>query len=162
MIARHDGLSRQHVIVRLIPLWAIPCIPHQNKIVSECNKGKLDDCMPTPKLTNEIINAAILGFEEQKRNIDAQLRDLRAMLSGAPVETAILEAAKPARRKVSAAGREKMALAQKKRWAAKKAGATLSLPVAKKAKGGITDAGRAALAAAMKKRWAAKRSAEKK
>jgi hypothetical protein len=137
--------------------------PKQNhKIVSEYNKGKLNDCMPTQKLTNEIINAAILGFEEQKRQIDAQVRDLRAMLSGAPVETAIPEAAKPARRKVSAAGRKKMALAQKKRWAAKKATAKSSTPVAKKAKGGITDAGRAALAAAMKKRWAAKRAAEKK
>jgi hypothetical protein len=55
-----------------------------------------------------------------------------------------------------------MALAQKKRWAAKKAGAKPSAPVAKKAKGGITPVGRAALAAAMKKRWAAKRAAEKK
>jgi hypothetical protein len=118
--------------------------------------------MPTPKLTNEIINAAIMGFEEQKRRIDGEIVSLRAMLSGAPVEAAAEVATTTGRRKVSAAGRRKMALAQKKRWAAKKAGATLSLHVAKKAKGGITDAGRAALAAAMKKRWAAKRAAEKK
>ena len=30
-----------------------------------------------PKLTNEIIDAAILGFEEQKRRIDAQIAELQ-------------------------------------------------------------------------------------
>jgi hypothetical protein len=130
------------------------------------NKGKLNDDMPNPKLTNEIINAAIIGFEEQKRRIDVEIAGLRAMLSGASVEAAAEVATTTptgrARRKVSAAGRRKMALAQKKRWAAKKAGTKPSTPVAKKTKGGITDAGRAALAAAMKKRWAAKKAAAKK
>lgn len=37
--------------------------------------------VPTPKLTNEIIAAAILGFEEQKRRIDTKIGELRAMLS---------------------------------------------------------------------------------
>jgi hypothetical protein len=36
-----------------------------------------------PKLSNEIINAAILGFEEQKRRIDGEISSLRAMLAGA-------------------------------------------------------------------------------
>jgi hypothetical protein len=36
--------------------------------------------MPT-KLTPEIISAAILGFEEQKRHIDANIAELRAILS---------------------------------------------------------------------------------
>src|ERR1035441_8235409 len=36
--------------------------------------------MPT-KLTTEIITAAILGFEEQKRHIDAKIAELRAMRS---------------------------------------------------------------------------------
>ena len=35
--------------------------------------------MPT-KLTPEIINAAILGFEEQKRHIDTQIAELRSLL----------------------------------------------------------------------------------
>jgi hypothetical protein len=122
--------------------------------------------MPTQKLTNEIVVAAIMGFEEQKRRIDVEIAGLRAMLSGAPVEAAAEVATTTptgrARRKVSAAGRRAMALAQKKRWAAKKAGAKPGTPVAKKAKGGITDAGRAALAAAMKKRWAVKKAAAKK
>jgi hypothetical protein len=40
--------------------------------------------MPTPKLTNAILSSAILGFEEQKRHIDVQISELRAMLSGGP------------------------------------------------------------------------------
>src|ERR1039458_8827062 len=34
------------------------------------------------KLTNEILTAAVLGFEEQKRNIDAKIAELRTMLPG--------------------------------------------------------------------------------
>lgn len=40
--------------------------------------------MPTPKLTAEIITAAILGFEEQKRHIDTKIGELRALLPGDP------------------------------------------------------------------------------
>ena len=44
--------------------------------------------MPITKLTPEIITAAILGYEEQKRHIDSQISELKAMLSGGPAETA--------------------------------------------------------------------------
>ena len=43
--------------------------------------------MPT-KLTPEIIAAAILGFEEQKRHIDSQINQLKATLGGGPKPTA--------------------------------------------------------------------------
>ena len=42
--------------------------------------------MPTPKLTPEIITAAIAGFEQQKTRIDAQIAELRAMLPGGRTE----------------------------------------------------------------------------
>ena len=42
--------------------------------------------MPTPKLNAEIIAAAIEGFESQKRRIDTQIGELRAMLSGSRSE----------------------------------------------------------------------------
>ncbi len=42
--------------------------------------------MPTPKLNAEIIAAAIEGFESQKRRIDTQIGELRAMLSGGRTE----------------------------------------------------------------------------
>src|ERR1017187_1453503 len=44
--------------------------------------------MPTHKLTAEILNAAILGFEEQKRRIDTQIGELRQMLTGTSTATA--------------------------------------------------------------------------
>jgi hypothetical protein len=126
--------------------------------------------MPTPKLTNEIISAAILGYEEQKRQIEIQLKDLRAMLSGVPVsapaEVADLTPTGRPRRKVSATARKAMAEAQRKRWAAlkgasaPKASATPKAVAKKKRK--LSAAGRAAIIAATKKMWAAKRAAAKK
>jgi hypothetical protein len=129
--------------------------------------------MPTPKLTNELVIAAIKGFEEQKRGIDAQIAELRAFLSGEPAERALTPAPeKPARRKVSAAGRKAMAEAQRKRWAAKKGmpapqasatpTATPASKAASKPKRKLSAAGRAAIIAATKKMWAAKRAAAKK
>ena len=126
-------------------------------------KGISTTYMPTPTLTNEIIAAAILGFEEQKRKIDIQVAELRTMLSGAPVEQAATsETAHRPRRKVSAAGRKAMALAQQKRWAAKKAMSEPEAPMPAKPKRKMSEAGRAAIAAAVKKRWAAKNAAAKK
>ena len=45
--------------------------------------------MPTPKLTAEILAAAIEGFEAQKRRIDGQIAELRQMLDGGRTEPAI-------------------------------------------------------------------------
>ena len=111
--------------------------------------------MPTPRLTNEIINAAILGFEGQKSRIDTQIAELRAMLpssNGSKPET-------PVRKKhgMSAAGRAAVAEAQRKRWAATKEQAVAK--PARKAKRKLTPEGRAAIIAATKRRWAAKRAA---
>ena len=74
--------------------------------------------MPIQKLTPEIITAAILGFEEQKRHIDSKIAELRAMLPGGPGETAATpEAPTRKRRKFSAAARRRMREAQQRRWA---------------------------------------------
>ena len=73
--------------------------------------------MPTQKLTAEIIHAAIEGFESQKRRIDSQIDELRQLLDGGSAEPGA-ESGTPARkRKISAAGRRRMAAAQKARWA---------------------------------------------
>jgi hypothetical protein len=115
--------------------------------------------MPTPKLTKEIITAAISGFEEQKRQIDAQISDLRVQLSGRQAApTAAPEPTGRKRRKMSAAGRKAIAEAQRKRWAAK-AASQPQTPA--KPKRRLSAAGRAAIIAATKKRWAAKRAAKK-
>src|ERR1700722_1047225 len=121
--------------------------------------------MPT-RLTDDMIEAAILGFEEKKRRIDAQVAELRTMLSGSPAPAAASAAPETdgrPRRKVSAAGRKAMALAQQKRWAAKRAGSEpAAASVAAKPKRKMSAAGRAAIAAAVRKRWAAKNAEAKK
>jgi hypothetical protein len=111
--------------------------------------------MPAPRLTNAIIDAAILGFEEQKRRIDAQIADLRAMFSGRPAD--ITDTRRP-RRKMSAAGRKAIAEAQRKRWAAAKTQSESTTSRASKPKRKLSAAGKAAIVAALKKRWAAKRA----
>src|ERR1035437_6230217 len=73
--------------------------------------------MPTQKLTPEIINAAILGFESQKTKIDIKIAELKAMLPGGPAVTATPEAAPRKRKKFSAAARKRMKEAQQRRWA---------------------------------------------
>jgi len=115
--------------------------------------------MPT-KLANEIITAAIEGFESQKAQIDAQIAELRQMLSGRPAETAVTPGpARRKRRKISAAGRARIAEAQRKRWAESKKASEPSAPKsAPKPKRKLSAAGRQAIVAAAKKRWAAKRA----
>jgi hypothetical protein len=114
------------------------------------------------KLTNTIIEAAIYGFEAQKRALDAQIAELRAMLSGAPAEAVTITPTGRPRRKISAAARKKMAAGQRKRWALAKGEAAPEAPAAPKPKRKLSAAGRAAIAAATKKRWAAYRATAKK
>ena len=113
--------------------------------------------MPT-KLNHEIVAAAILGFEEQKRHIDLQISELRTLLSGGDAESATTpEPTKGKRRKMSAAGRKAIAEAQRKRWAeSKKQGGEPSEKPKPKRK--LSAAGRKAISDATKKRWALKRA----
>ena len=83
--------------------------------------------MPTQKLTNEIIAAAVEGYEAQKIRIDGKIAELRAMLPGGSPEAAAVTEAPARKRKISAAARRRMAIAQKKRWAAIKGVQTPSL-----------------------------------
>ena len=119
------------------------------------------DDMPA-KLTKEIIEAAIDGFEAQKHKINIQIAELRALLMGDTAKPADTPAssAQP-RRRISAAARKRMAAAQRKRWAAVKSQATTPAKTATP-KRKLSAAGRAAIVAAMKKRWAEKKAAAKK
>lgn len=86
------------------------------------------------RLTTEIINAAIAGFEQQKDRIDQQI----------------------------AAARRAIADAQRKRWAAIKSPSQAATPATApvKPKRRLSAAGRRNIIAATKKRWALKRAAE--
>jgi hypothetical protein len=74
--------------------------------------------MSTQKFNRDILLAAMEGFESQKQRIDAQIAELRQMLTGTPAEaTAAPEAPKGKRREMSAAARKRIGDAQRKRWA---------------------------------------------
>ena len=111
---------------------------------------------PTPKLTPEIVNAAIMGMEAQKEKSDAQIAELRAMLNGHAGTAAKAETAPRKRRKTSAAGRRAIAEAQRKRWAAVKGQSETTTPEPAKPKRTLSAAARAKLAANLKKARAAK------
>ena len=118
-----------------------------------------------PKLTNEIITAAIAGYESQKVRINQQIAELRSLLAGGPAKTAaISEGAPPKRWKLSAETRRRMKEAQQRRWAKIRGASEPSKPatVLEKPKRKISVAGRKAMAEASRKRWATVKAAKKK
>jgi hypothetical protein len=116
--------------------------------------------MAAARLTREIIEAAIAGFEAQKQHIDTQIADLRTMLTGAaPAERASKKAGK-GKRRLSPEALERIREGQRRRWAAARGEGAKPLPAkASKPKRKLSAAGRKATSAAMKKRWAAKKAA---
>jgi len=111
-------------------------------------------------LTNDILAAAIEGFEARKRTIEDKIAEIRQMLTGGPTEQSLTpEAPAGNRKKFSAAARKKMGLAQKARWARIKGeSAPPAVPAVPKAKRQISADGLKRIAAAQKKRWAAKKA----
>ena len=118
--------------------------------------------MATHKLTAEIITAAVEGFEQQKLRIDAQIAELRKMLTGTPTDPAATpEVPRGWRRKMSAAARKRIGDAQRKRWAESKKTSSPVAPKAPKPKRKLSAAGKKAIVEATKKRWAAFHAAKK-
>jgi hypothetical protein len=121
--------------------------------------------MPTT-LSTTIIAAAIEGFESQKKRIDAQIADLRVMLNGKHPASDAPEPEKHKRRKISAAGRKRIAAAQRARWAATKQHSAPSLQTvtgeAPKRKRRLSAAGRKRIIEATKRRWALQRAEAEK
>lgn len=118
--------------------------------------------MATHKLTNEIIEAAIDGFEAQKQRIDERISELRQLMSGESSAPEATEMPGRKRRKMSAAGRKRIAEAQRKRWAdSRKESGEEPQPAkaAKKGKRRLSPEGRKRIIEATKKRWAAVRAA---
>lgn len=110
--------------------------------------------MPTQKLTNEILAAAIEGFEAQKMRIDGQIAELRRMLTGGSAEVPATPRPKQGNRKLSAAARKRIGDAQRKRWAATRKESQQLQPDTPKAKRKLSAAGRKRIVEATKKRWA--------
>ncbi len=118
--------------------------------------------MPPLKLTDDILSAAMIGFEVQKFAIERKIAEIRHMLDGGRSEPATSSETRKPRKKRSAAARRKMALAQKARWAKiKQASAPPQAVAAKPKKRKLSAAGRRAIIAATKKRWAAVKAGKK-
>src|SRR5436190_17623944 len=97
-------------------------------------------------MTEAIIAAAIEGFEAQKLQIDSQIAELRGMLHGRNSGSSSTTAEpKRHRRKMSAAGRKRIAEAQRKRWAALKSTKAPASSKASKPKRKLSAAGRRAI-----------------
>ena len=113
--------------------------------------------MPTPKLTAQILEAAILGMESQKEKLDAQIAELRQMLEGAPDAPATNPGVGPRKRKkFSATTRRRMKEAQRLRWAKIRGESEPPAPTTSKPKRKLSKARKAALVANLAKARAAR------
>ena len=113
-------------------------------------------------LTNEIIDAAIEGFEAQKRRIDDQISELRSMRDGHNSPAVSGATVAPRKRKFSPDALRRMREAQQRRWATVRGDAEPSAPAASespKKKRHLSAAGRKAIQEALRRRWAQKRAA---
>ena len=110
------------------------------------------------KLTNEMIEAAISGFEAQKQRLDVQIAELRAILNGGPTSPTQESTAGKTKRKLSPEALKRMREGQQRRWAKVKGELPQAEAKAAKPKRKLSAAGKAAIVAALKKRWAAKKT----
>ena len=111
---------------------------------------------------HSILEAALVGLEAQKKRIDAQIAEVRAMLASRPDEAATTPEASPRkRRKFSVATRRRMKEAQQRRWAKIRGESeppAQARPDAPKAKRKLSAAGRKAIQEALRRRRAQKRA----
>jgi hypothetical protein len=112
------------------------------------------------KLTDDILAAALEGFEVQKERLDARISEIRQILDGGSLGSAAATSTGKPKRKVSAAARRRMAQSQKLRWKKIKQAAAPSKR--EKPKRTMSAAGRKRIAAAQRKRWAEKKKANSK
>ena len=71
------------------------------------------------KQDSTMLAMALVGYELEKKKIDDKIKEIRAALGGKPAakQSAVAENEQPKRRKLSAAARKRIAIAQRKRWA---------------------------------------------
>jgi hypothetical protein len=119
---------------------------------------------PRAGADTSLLEAALIGYEQMKRDVEEKLVSIRNRLgfggaAGAPTS----------KRTMSAGARKKIAAAQKKRWALARtsqvkpepAKSKTAKPTKAKAKRTMSAAGRRSIAAAQKKRWAAIKAKKK-
>src|SRR5258707_14819760 len=95
-----------YMLLRLSGCYVILC---KGEIMPR-GKSKQDSAM---------LAMALVGYEVEKKKIDEKIRELRSELDGkaAGKPNPATNSEAPKRRKLSAAARKRISLAQKKRWA---------------------------------------------
>ena len=112
----------------------------------------------------DFLQAALLGYEQQRTVIESRIAELRRQLgrrslADGSAELPDTEAAQPGKRRaLSAAARERIADAQRKRWAAFRKESAPAKPAARAAKGKMSAAAKKRIGDAARKRWAAFRA----
>jgi len=122
---------------------------------------------------NTLLEMAIVGYQSQLEGISAKIADIKAQLGkrgpgrpkGTTAATASATIGQPAaptkRRTMSAAGRARVAAAQRARWAALKNRQAKPATPAKPKKRKMSAAGLKAIREATQKRWAAYHKAQR-
>ena len=105
--------------------------------------------MPRRKLLDTaILEAALEGLELQRQRLEAQIAQVRGLV--APRRVPAAEPAAKPKRTISAAGKQRIAEAQRRRWAALKGSQKAAAPKKRR----LSAAGRKNIIEATKKRWA--------
>ena len=108
-----------------------------------------------------VLRMALIGYEQEKRKIEAAIADVQTRLGDSTPAVTAINGSAPKKRTMSAAARRRIALAQKRRWAAAKAEKADAEKPAAKPKRKMSAAGRARIVAATKKRWSAVHKAQR-
>ena len=110
---------------------------------------------PSLTIDSSILGAALIGYQRQRDEIDARMAEIRRQIGGQTPQASAAEGEAPTKRVVGAAGRRRMAAAQRKRWAELKNAKEAPAPAKKRR---LSAAGRKRIIEATKKRWAEARA----
>jgi hypothetical protein len=150
-----NGDSVQVERVRVIAECSTPMISIDRHSIDANADPRYSLCMPTPPIA-QLKQALAIA-----QQIESLQRDLDAMMnwssSGKQAVNPIPTAKRSGKRTMSPEGRERVAAAQRARWAKSKA---TSKPVTKATKRVLSPEGRARIVAALKARHAANRKAK--
>jgi peptidoglycan hydrolase CwlO-like protein len=135
-----------------------------NKVPLDTNtvQHQSQPTMPNIQTLNVDQLRKILAIKEEIETLQSQLNSIagEGPQTGGEMPAPSGERTGKKRRKVSAAGRARIAAAARARWARVKAEAAAEIKPAKKVKRRLSRAGKAAIIAATKARWARVRAAQ--
>ena len=118
--------------------------------------------MPRPPFIDAtVLRMALVGYEQEKTRIEAQIADIHSRLGTANPSVTVRDGSAPKKRRLSAAARKKISAATTARWLAYRKQKAEAEKPAKKPKRKLSAAGLRAIREATAKRWAAYRKTQK-